>query len=394
MKRFVELPFQLYRNDPNWSPPMLSAQRQVLACKTAFFDKGRRAEMALFLAERFPCHAKPGDNARQALRAAAAERGAKRSGVTVGRIAAIHNKAHNAHCGDGVGFFGFFECEARDPQAAEALLRSAEGWLRARGLKTLRGPVSPSMGSECGLLIDGFDRPAMVMMPYNPRSYAGLLESLGLRKCKDMYAYLVTGEEVRPGTAPGDRLVRLASAMRRRRPEVSVRALEMRNYPRDILRFMDVFEDARKDNWGYVPLTREEILETTAQMRRVIDPRLILFAEVHGEPAGALLALPNINRALAAVNGRLWPLGFVKFFRELKRVRETRVLGVATLKKYRSKGITAMLFLEEIIRSLAGGYRYAEASWVLEDNQLSDESIRSALVPQRYKTYRIYEKPL
>jgi hypothetical protein len=367
-KRFIELPFRLYRDDPNWSPPLLSAQQRLLACKTAFFDEGKRAEIALFVAER--------------------------SGVTVGRIAAIHNKAHNAYCLDEVGFFGFFECDQRDPQAAGALLQSAEGWLRTRGLKTLRGPLSPSMGGECGLLIDGFDRPAMALMPYNPPSYAGILESFGLRKCKDLYAYLIDAELVRPGTGPGDRLVRLVGALRRRHPEVALRSLDMRNYPGDILRFMDVFEEARKDNWGYVPLTPKEIFETTAHMKRVIDPSLILFAEVNGEPAGALLAIPNINRGLAAVNGRLWPLGFLRFFREMKRVTETRVLGVATLKKYRTKGITAMLFLEEVLRTVAGGYRYTEASWVLEDNQLSDESIRSAFVPQRYKTYRIYEKPL
>jgi hypothetical protein len=343
--------------------------------------------MALFLAERFPPHSGPGDSPRQ-------KRDAKSKGVTVGRIAAIHNKAHNAYCRDGVGFFGFFECDERDTQAAAALLGSAQEWLRARGLTMLRGPVSPSMGGECGLLIDGFDRPAMAMMPYNPPSYAGMLESLGLRKCKDLYAYLITGDEVKPGTGPGDRMARIVTAMRRRHPEVTLRSLEMRNYPKDILRFMDVFEEARKDNWGYVPLTKQEILEITAQMKRVVDPSLVLFAEVDGEPAGALLAIPNVNRALAAANGRLWPLGFIKFFRELKRVTESRVIGIATLKKYRTKGITAMLFLEEVIRSVAGGYRHAEASWVLEDNQLSDESIRSAFAPQRYKTYRIYEKPL
>ena len=367
-KRFVELPFRLYRNDPNWAPPLRSAQQKVLSCQTAFFDKGSRAEMALFLAER--------------------------SGVTVGRIAAIHNKAHNAYRQDDVGFFGFFECDARDVEAARALLARVEGWLLARGLRTLRGPVNPSMNGECGLLVEGFDRPPMTLMPYNPESYVGILESLGLRKCKDLYAYLIEAEEVRPGTGPGDRLVRLVSALRRRHPEVSVRSVDMRNYLRDILRFMVVFEEARRDNWGYVPLTQKEILETAAQMKRVIDPSLIILAEVNGEPAGALLAIPNLNRGLAAVNGRLLPLGFIKFFRELKRVTESRVLGIATLKKHRRKGITAMLFLEEVLRSMAGGYRRAEASWVLEDNQLSDESIRSAFVPRRYKTYRIYEKPL
>jgi GNAT superfamily N-acetyltransferase len=364
-KRFIELPFRLYRNDPNWVPPLRSAQAKTLAGKTAFFD---HAEMALFLAER--------------------------SGAAIGRIAAIHNKAHSARYQDGVGFFGFFECDALDTEAAQALFGKAEGWLRARGLKTLRGPASPSMNDECGLLVDGFDRPPMAMMPYNPESYAGLLELLGLRKCKDLYAYLINGEEVRPGTEVGDRLVRLAGALRCRHPEVHLRSMNMRNYPHDILRFIGLFEEARRDNWGCVPLTENEILQTAAQMKRVIDPEIIILAEVSGRPAGALLAIPNVNRALAAVNGRLLPLGFLRFFRELRRVDEMRIFGVAVLKEYRHLGITAMLFLEEVLRGTARGYRLAEASWVLEDNQLSDKSIRNAFNPRRYKTFRIYEKPL
>ena len=364
-KRFIELPFRLYRNHPNWVPPLRSAQAKVLAGQTAFFDQ---AEMALFLAER--------------------------SGAAIGRMAAIHNKAHSARYQDGVGFFGFFECDPQDAEAAQALLGLAEGWLRARGLKTLRGPASPSMNDECGLLVDGFDRPPMAMMPYNPESYVGLLESLGLCKCKDLYAYLIDSEAARPGTESGDRLVRLVGALRRRHPEVRLRCMNMRNYPQDILRFIGLFEEARRDNWGCVPLTEKEILETAAQMKRVIDPEIILLAEVSGRPAGALLAIPNVNRALAAVNGRLLPLGFLRFFRELRRVDEMRIFGVAVLKEYRHLGITAMLFLEEVLRGVARGYRLAEASWVLEDNPLSDKSIRNAFNPRRYKTYRIYEKPL
>ena len=364
-KRFLELPFRLFRDDPNWVPPLRSAQRKVLAGKTAFFD---RAEMVLFLAER--------------------------SGTTVGRVAAIHNKAYNAYHGDDVGFFGFFECDARDVEAARALLGRVESWLLARGLKTLRGPVSPSMNAKCGLLVEGFDTPPMALMPYNPESYVGVLESLGLRKCKNLYAYRIEAKDVLPGTEGRDRLARLGRALRRRHREVNLRCVDMRNYQREILRFMRVFEEARRNNWGYVPMTEKEILETAAQMKRVIDPEIVILAEVDGVPAGALLAIPNVNRALAAVNGRLLPFGFLRLFREMKRVTEMRILGVAALEKHRHKGITALLFLEAILRGWARGYRLAEASWVLEDNQLSDQTIRSVFNPERYKTYRIYEKRL
>jgi len=364
-KRFIELPWRLYRNQPNWVPPLRGALAKVLAGRTAFFD---HAEMALLVAER--------------------------SGAAVGRIAAIHNKAHVARHQDGVGFFGFFECEERDAEAAQALVARVEEWLRGRGLKTLRGPASPSMNAECGLLVDGFDSPPMALMPYSPPAYAGLLESAGLCKCKDLYAYLIEDADVRPGTAPYERLERLAGALGRRCPGVRIRCLDMRNYPHDILPFMGVFEEARRDNWGCVPLTEKEILETAAQMKRVVDPELVLLAEVDGRPAGAMLALPNINRGLAAAGGRLLPLGFLKFILAMRRPREMRVFGVAVLKEHRRKGIAARLFLEEILRGAARGYRLAEASWVLEDNQLSNDSIRGAFGTRRYKTYRIYEKPL
>jgi len=364
-KAFLHLPFDLYRDDPNWVPPLRSAHAKLFAGKTAFFE---HAEIALFLAER--------------------------DGRAVGRIAAIHNTAHNAHYNDRVGFFGFFECSPDDAEAARALVGAAEAWLGERGLDTIRGPVNPSMNAECGVLIEGFDYPPMVMMPYNPPAYADLLEAAGFGKCKDLYAYLIHDKGLLPGTEKHERLVRTASVLRRRHPEITLHCLDMKTYQQDILRFLGVFEEARRQNWGYVPLTKEEILETASEMKMVVDPEIIIFAEVDGEPAGALIAIPNISGALKAVNGRLFPLGFLKFLREMKRVDQMRVLGIAALEKHRAKGITALLLMEVILRSIERRYHVAEASWVLEDNDMSNRTISKGLSPTRYKTYRIYEKPV
>ena len=362
-KAFLNLPFVLYRDDPNWVPPLRQAHAKLFAGKMAFFN---HAEMALFLAER--------------------------GGKAVGRIAAIHNTAHNAHYNDRVGFFGFFECSPDDTAAAAALLGRAEAWLARRGLDTIRGPVNPSMNAECGVLIEGFDYPPMVMMPYNPRAYVDLLGAAGFRKCKDLYAYLIHDKDLLPGTEKHERLVRTASVLRRRHPEVRLHCLDMKTYQQQILRFLAVFEEARKQNWGYVPLTEEEILETAAEMKMVVDPEIIIFAEVDGEPAGALIAIPDISGPLKAVNGRLFPFGFLKFLRLMKRVDRMRVLGIAALEKHRTKGITALLLMEVILRSIERRYHVAEASWVLEDNDMSNRTISKGLSPTRYKTYRIYEK--
>ena len=362
-KAFLNLPFVLYRDDPNWVPPLRQAHAKLFAGKTAFFD---HAEMALLLAER--------------------------DGRAVGRIAAIHNTAHNAHYNDRVGFFGFFECSPDDVDAAKALVGAAEAWLAERGLDTIRGPVNPSMNAECGVLIEGFDYPPMVMMPYNPRAYVDLLEAAGFRKCKDLYAYLIHDKELLPGTEKHERLVRTAVVLRRRHPEVRLHCLDMKKYQQEILRFMAVFEEARRQNWGYVPLTEKEILETASEMKMVIDPEIVIFAEVDGEPAGALIAIPDISGPLKAVHGRLFPFGLLKFLRMMKRVDRVRVLGIASLEKHRTKGITALLLMEVILRSIERRYHVAEASWVLEDNDMSNRTISKGLSPTRYKTYRIYEK--
>lgn len=367
VRRFVDFPERLYRDDPLWVPELRGAQFKMFRRQTAFFE---HAEMELFLARR-----------------------GGRGGEVVGRIAAIQNFGHNRHYGDTVGFFGFFEC-ADDEAAGRGLLAAAEGWLRGRGLTVMRGPVNPSMNAECGLLIEGFDRPPMALMPYNPARYAGLLEGAGFVKCKDLYAYLQDIRAVGPGTPQGDRMLRLRKALIRRNPQVTVRPIDMRHYLEDVQRCMAVFEEARKKNWGYVPVTAAELRQTARDLRQIVDPELVLLAEVGGRPAGALLAIPNINVPLKAIGGRLFPLGFLRFFRELKRVGEIRVLGGAALEGDRTKGIAPLLAVEALLRALKRGYHTAEISWVLEDNQKSNASIEGALNPTRYKTYRIYEKAL
>ncbi len=365
---FLELPYRLYAGHPHWVPPLRSAHRKVFTRKTAFFEHG---QMALFLA--------------------------RRDGQAVGRIAAIHNHAHNRQHNDRVGFFGFFEVDVRDEQAKEvvdALVRSAERWLTGHGLTDIRGPVNPSMNGECGLLIDGFDLPPVALMPYNPPEYAPLLESAGLAKCKDLFAYEVVADKVEGGAMARERMERLRTLTKRRHPELEIRPIDMRNFDSEIERFMAVFEQARRNNWGYVPVTPAEMRETAHELKGVVDPEIILLATVAGQPAGASLAIPDVNRGLAAAGGRLLPLGFVRFLRAMRSVHVIRVVGIAALPQYRHMGITALLMLETISRGLPKGYDTAEASWVLEDNVMSNRTIQAGLESRLYKTYRLYEKTI
>jgi hypothetical protein len=362
---FVDLPFRLYRSDPNWVPPLRAAQTKLFGRKTAFFE---HADMQLFLAQR--------------------------DGKPVARIAAIHNRAHADRYADGVGFFGFFECAERDAEAAQSLVRSAGAWLATRGLCRIRGPVNPSMNAECGLLIDGFDRPPSALMPYNPPWYAEALGAAGFEKCKDLLAYWVDGAKLLPGTPAYERLVRIRDLLRRRHPEIHVTPIDMRRYQGDIIRFSHIFEEARRNNWGYVPMTSGEIVEMAREMRMIVDPAIVLFADVGGEPAGVSLGIPNVNIPLSRMNGRLFPFGFLRLLWEVRRLSEIRIFGIAALEKYRPLGIAALLLVETIIRGTAKGYTGCEASWVLEDNMMSNRTIQSALEPRHYKTYRIYEKAI
>lgn len=365
---FLDLPYRLYAGNRYWVPPLRSAQRRVFSRKSAFFEHG---QMALFLA--------------------------RRDGHAVGRIAAIHNHAHNRQHNDRVGFFGFFEVDPADEQAEEvvdALVRSAERWLTGHALNAIRGPVNPSMNGECGLLVGGFDLPPVALMPYNPPQYGPLLESAGLAKVKDLFAYEVVADKVEGGAPARERLERMRTLARRRHPTLDIRPIDMRNFDSEIGRFLAVFEQARRNNWGYVPVTASEMRETAHELKSVVDPEIILLATVDGEPAGASLAIPDVNRGLAAAGGRLLPLGFVRFLRAMRSVDTIRVIGIAALPQYRHVGIAGLLMLETICRGLPKGYIRAEASWVLEDNVMSNRTIQSGLEPRLYKTYRLYEKTI
>ncbi len=365
--RFIDYAFQRYRGDGCWVPPLRSALKKVISGKTAF---SQHAEIVLFLARR------------------------EGSSRACGRVAAIHNPRHNEQHGDKIGFFGFFECDLNDAATARALIGAAEKWLAQKGLTRLRGPVSPSMNAECGLLVDGFDRPPVALMPYNPPDYPALLEAAGLARCKDLYAYFVEEAHVQEGTDERARLLRAAELLNRRYPQVKIRPIDMRNFEQEVLRLTEIFEQARRNNWGYVPVTKAEVLEMARDLRRIINPQLVLVAEVDGQPAGASMAIPDINVGLAAARGRMLPLGMFRFLSAMKRVELIRIFGIATLEQYRHMGITAMMMLQTILNGLAEGYNQAEASWVLEDNDMSNRTIQNLVAPRLYKTYRIYEKPI
>jgi GNAT superfamily N-acetyltransferase len=314
---------------------------------------------------------------------------AERDGAVVGRIAAIHNRLHNETHGDRVGFFGFFEC-IDDQSVADALFAAVADWLRPRGLDTLRGPVSFSVNDECGVLVEGYETPPVLMMPHNPRYYPTLVERAGFAKAKDLYCY--QGDE--PAGEIGERLQRGADLIKQRHG-VTLRPLNMRDFEGDVARVKELYNAAWEKNWGFVPMTDREIDHLAEQFKPVVVPDLVPFAEKDGRPVGFAIALPDLNVAFQKNRGGGFLRGLVTVLFMLKtgRIHRLRVLLLGTIPEFRGKGLDAVLYHWIWKHGVARGIIWGEAGWILEDNA----PINAGMIKigfRRYKTYRLYDRPL
>ncbi|MFB3828104.1 MAG: N-acetyltransferase [Bryobacteraceae bacterium] len=355
LNEFLEFPYRLYHRHPFWVPPLRIAQRELFDRKKHPFYANATAEFLL----------------------------ARRQGRTVGRLAAILDRNFNRFHGEDAGFFGFFECED-DPPAASALFHASREWLHARGARIIRGPVNPSTNYECGLLIDGFDSLPMIMMPYNPPYYAQLVEGAGLRKAKDLYAYTVTAD-----TVTGEKTERVA-ARALEANAIRVRPISMEHFQDDVERVWGVYNGSWMRNWGFVPMTREEFVHTSREMKQILKPDLVLLGEVGDRVVGFALALPDINPALKQAKGRLFPLGWLKILYYGRLSTRVRVLALGVLKEYRTAGVAAAFYAALMRNGRRLGFRECEMSWVLEDNVLMNRSLK-ALGAKLSKTYRLYQ---
>lgn len=359
---FIKLPFRLYRDDPNWVPPLLYLERQRFDPKTNPFLQ--HADAQLFLA--------------------------RRGGQVVGRISAQVDHEHNRYHREHTGFFGFFESED-DCETAGALFGAAEGWLRERGMEAARGPLSFSINQEVGLLVEGFDTPPMIMMPYSRPYYGRLIEGAGFGKAMDLYAWQYDWETVPP------KAHRAVEALRQR-SDITIRTGDIHRFDEEIATILEVFNSAWSENWGFVPVTPAEARHLAKELRQIVDTNMTIIVEVEGKPAGVVLLAPDLNEAIRDLNGRLFPLGWAKLLWRLKvrGIKSGRLMILGVRKEYRTRRYLAMAYLlcDEIYRAARdGGYRRGEFSWTLEDNTAVNTMIRN-IGCRLYKTYRIYEKPL
>lgn len=359
LERFLKFPWRIYAADPMWVAPLLSDVRAALSPAHPFHA---HASVALFLA--------------------------RRGRDVVGRIAAIVNRKHNEFHEDTLGFFGLFEC-IDDQGVADALLRTAEDWLRERGMSTAQGPMNLSTNEEVcspGVLIDGFHRPPALLMAHTPRYYAELMARAGYAKAKDLLAYWIDADPI------PERLERAYERFTRD-GRIRLRSLDVRRFDEEVALVQDIYNSAWERNWGFVPMSGAEISHMAKQLKPIVEPKLCAFVYVDGEPAGFALGLPDYNQALKHIDGRLFPFGVVKLLWYRRKIDAARTITLGLKPGYRGRGLDALL-IAHLIREAAGiGIRKGECSWILEDNRDMRRGLeKSGAVAD--KTYRIYEKSL
>lgn len=362
LDRFIRVPNAIHRDDPHYVTPLHLERLDALTPKNPFFG---HADVQFWIA--------------------------RKNGRDVGRISAQIDHQALAIRPDAAGHFGMIAAED-DPAIFDALLATAEDWLRARGRTRIEGPFNLNINEETGLLVDGFDVPPMLLMGHD-KPYAGArIEEHGYVKAKDVYAYFC------------DITAEFPASVRRLldRPlpaGVTVRRLDFKRYNEELATITDIFNDAWRDNWGFVPLSEIETDHLAKSLKPLLDPRLASIVERDGEPVGFLVALPNLNEAIGGLDGKLLPLGWAKLLWRLKvaGVKSARVplMGIRRSAAHGVAGAMLPFLLIETVRreAIKMGFTRLELSWILEDN-MPMRRISESVGAVAYKTYRIYGKPL
>jgi GNAT superfamily N-acetyltransferase len=355
LKSFIQFPYDHYKKDNYWVPPLYIMQNDLVDVNKNPFYK--RAKAAFFIAET--------------------------NGRISGRIAAVHNQAYIDHSGENSGFFGFFEC-IENQNVANLLIRVALDWLRDTGVSKVIGPASPSMMDEVGVLVEGFESYPSVMMPYSKPYYDTLLKKAGLEKVMDMYAYRVDKDMV-----PYDRVEKADKIVRQRTPGIHIRRINMKKIREETELIRHIFNAAWEKNWGFTPISKEEMEHLAQGLKLIIDTDFAHVAEINGEPVGFSIALPDINQVLARMNGKLFPAGIFKLLWYKRKINRVRTALMGVLPEHQHKGIDMLMHREAIINGPKRDINESELSWLLETNT---EMIRVAerLGAVREKVYRMY----
>lgn len=365
LRRFIDVPWRLYRDDPNWVAPLRSDEvKKFDRSRNPFFE---HADAQFLIAS-------DGDH-------------------PVGRISAHIDHLHNDFHNEQTGFFGFFET-IQQADVAAALLSAACDWLREQGMTVVRGPFDFNTNGESGLLVDGNDSQPVLMMPYNPSYYADFIERNGFRKAKDLVAYLVQLDGATFLSEMASLIPRMEKISQRALDDgYTTRPVNLKDFDGEVARLREIYNEAWEANWGFVPLTEREFEEQARELKRVVDPDLGVMIELGDEPVAFGLALPDFNQALKPINGRLFPFGLLKLLWHMRQIDGMRMMTLGIKAKHRVRGVDALLYLHMIRAAMASRYTWCECSWILEDNHKMRQTMER-ITGRIYKRYRVYERSL
>ena len=358
-KSFIYFPFKLYKNDPVWVPPLISelfGQFDVKRNPTL-----EHCEYALFLL--------------------------KDNGNIIGRIASFIDRLALETWKEPIGLFGYYDC-INDKAASVMLLDTAAKWLRNKGMKRMRGPWS-FVSQEWGLVIEGFTPSPVIMAPYNPSYYIDHMESYNLHKIKDLLVYYISVGE---GYTIPDRIMNLTDDVTKRYG-VHVRHVNMKQYDAEVQTVIDLSNRSLINNWGYTSVTKAEAEAVARDLKSIIQPKGVIFAENDdGKPVGFAIAIPDVNRLLKGLKGRLFPFGWLKLLLGLPKLRSYRLFALGVIPEYHGKGIDSLLY-RALCESLYTPDTWMEINYVLEDNAPMNNAIHK-LNAKPLRKYRVYERNL
>ena len=356
LKQFVEFPYNLYKKNRYWVPPLKREVYNLLdKNENPFWE---HSERELYLAFR--------------------------DKHLMGRVAAIIDHNFIDFWKENTGYFGFFECE-QDPEAARALFTAVQGFHSKKGMDKYIGPMNPSTNEECGFLLEGYFSSPFVMMTYTPEYYHDLAQSAGLVKAKDLNAYYIETKD-----APFEYLERLVGIIRRRIQDIKVRTVNMKDFANEVKKIQDVYNDAWSPNWGFVPMTDAEFKHIAKNLKPLLVPELVFVVEINNVPAAVSLTVPNYNEVLKKLNGRLGPIEMLKFLYYKGKIKEVRLMIMGVRKQFQKMGLESLLYLESFKAGQRLGMKGGELSWTLEDNHEVNNGIKK-MRGKLYKQWRIYQ---
>ncbi|MGE5498958.1 MAG: hypothetical protein ACM3Q2_12835 [Syntrophothermus sp.] len=356
LMQFIKLPWSIYKNDPYWVPPLIMDRKKILSReKNPFF---KHAEMEMFLAEK--------------------------DGKLVGRIAAIKNDLHIKYQNENAGHFGFFEC-IDDQETANALFDTACSWVKSKGLNKILGPANPSSNDEFGMLSEGFDDEPRLLMPYNPEYYLKLCDNYGFRTAMNLNAYKLENHKV----TSSEKLRRVAE-LAKTRSRLEISSLNMKDFKNELGKVKYVYNKAWAPNWGFVPLTDEELDAMAADLKPLAEPSVVLFGHIDGNLVGFALVMLDYNQVFKHMNGKLLPFNWIKMFTMKKKITWSRVITLGIIPEFQKKGLDAVFYWEIVNRAHNIGIDLGEASWILESNDMMNRGAQT-MQGDLYKKYKIFE---